>query len=115
MIRDSQDLADERAAEQGYLETLAHPETIVDAFELLSVPIYFLCVRACGRRTSRGTADRCSECIKAEAGVALSKLLREHPEAFDGLLKNAGSDELEYGPRCMFCGNRAAVCRCGDA
>jgi hypothetical protein len=34
MIRDPQDAADELAAEQGYADMLAHPETVVDAFDL---------------------------------------------------------------------------------
>ena len=38
MIRNAQDLADELAAEHGYREMLAHPETVLDALDLLGDP-----------------------------------------------------------------------------
>jgi len=40
---------------------------------------------------------------------SLEQLIAEHPEAFTF---GPQSDDVEYGPKCMFCGNRAAVCRC---
>jgi len=63
MIRDPQDAADELVAERAYADMLAHPETIVDAFDLFHVastiatqPAFDLCAlgrhyAACGRYT----------------------------------------------------------------
>lgn len=41
MIRDAQDLADELAAERAYGDMLAHPELVVDAFDLFDTAAAF--------------------------------------------------------------------------
>lgn len=140
MIRDPQDLADELEAERVYSDNNTIPIVdAFDMFdvplacvecghlhwtgsEYIKCPIrdctcstaertFPLCIRDCGRRTSRGTGECCGDCSQAEAGVALSKLIREHPEAF---VFGFQGDDMEYGSVCAFCGNRSAVCRCND-
>jgi len=124
-------ILEDLAAEQGYADMLARPETVVDAFDLFdSVPTCSSCQKPDNSVGDLGSGGLCATCASVDVGDpditvdgntvtlhrpaagwrSLEELLRAHPEAFVTL--GDRGDDVEYGPVCQFCGNRAAVCRC---
>src|SRR5579859_5654028 len=69
-IRRAEDAADELAADAGYADMLAHPETIVDAFDLFdTVPVCSQCRKPDNSVSDLGSSGLCATCQTAAVGL----------------------------------------------
>src|SRR5579859_7267011 len=96
-------IAEDLAAEASYSDMLAHPETVVDAFDLFDGPPkprhsegltrQTMCIRCGVQPPSHPKLDHCAACWGLEIDERTAKLRREHPETF---VKRRGLRDRRY-------------------